>query len=464
MNEVWPAADEFSRSVKPRHASQTSLCPSVITHTIAIARILLANEIRPMNAMALPRLLSYGLESRLDRTLAGLSLSKDGWEEILRQSLRHSVAPLLYHRLKQADAGSLLPVEVWGKLQTLYLRSAAINGSMYRDLADALTHLHADGIAVIVLKGGYLARHVYDNIALRPMNDFDLLVKEADLLGANELLVKLGYRVSRNADTEALIAKYYHLPPLIKAGPIPVSIELHWKLERPSARFEIDAGGLWRRAQPAAFGEARISALCPEDLLLHLCIHASYHHQFRFGLRSLCDVAETIRRCNDRLDWEQLRERAEEWGAARCVYLTLHLARKLLEANVPYHVLRRLTPKEPKHSFVTMSEAFTLGDIGDPFIFRKFGSLWKNDRWQDKLLIVKNSALPAPKTMARLYPTSQGNTRFSYYIKRWKDLLRRFGPIVWQMLWKKKQMKNLVDDEKKRLGLKQWLADSKQGF
>lgn len=418
-----------------------------------------------MNAITLARLLSYGVNSQPDRILAGLTLSKDVWEEILRQSRRHGVAPLLYHRLKQAEAGSELPVEVWGKLQALYLRSAATNGSLYRELAEALECLQASGIAVIVLKGGYLARHVYDNIALRPMSDFDLLVKEADLLRANALLVELGYRISRNADTEALIAKYYHLPPLIKAGKIPVGIELHWKLEKPSARFEIDTGGLWRRAQPAAFGEARASALCPEDLLLHLCIHASYHHQFRFGLRSLCDVAETIRRCNDRLDWEQLRERAEEWGAARCVYLTLHLAHKLLEANIPDHVLRRLTPTELKYSFAAMSEAFTLGDIGDPFIFRKFGSLWKNGRWRDKLMIVKNSALPAQKTMARLYPASQGNGQFnSYYVKRWKDLLRRFGPIVWQMLRRKKQMKDLVEDEKKRLALKQWLADSKQGF
>ncbi len=190
-----------------------------------------------MKAIALSRLLSYGNESRLDRILAELSLSAAEWEEILRQSLRHSVAPLLYHRLKQAGSGSGLPVEVWGKLQRLYLSSAAINGSMYRDLAKALECLQANGIAVIVLKGGYLARHVYDNIALRPMSDFDLLVKEADLLRANDLLVELGYRVSRNADTEALIAKFYHLPPLIKAGKIPVGIELHWKLERSSARF-----------------------------------------------------------------------------------------------------------------------------------------------------------------------------------------------------------------------------------
>ncbi|MDL1877778.1 nucleotidyltransferase family protein, partial [Cytophagia bacterium CHB2] len=354
-----------------------------------------------MNAIALSRLLSYGNESPLDRILAELSLPAVEWQEILRQSRRHSVAPLLYHRLKQADAGSVLPVEVWGKLQSLYLRSAAINGSLYRDLAEALTCLQASGIAVIILKGGYLARHVYDNIALRPMGDFDLLVKEADLLRANDLLVELGYRVSRNADTEALIAKYYHLPPLIKAGKIPASIELHWKLERPSARFEIDTEELWRRAQPAAFGEARASALCPEDLLLHLCIHASYHHQFRFGLRSLCDIAEIIRHYHSRLDWEQLRERAEEWGVTKCVYLTLRLTNKLLEANVPHDVLQHLRPKELRHSFVAMSEAFTLGDIGDPFIFRKFGSLWKNGRWRDKLMIVKNSALPAQKTMAR---------------------------------------------------------------
>ena len=405
-----------------------------------------------MHAKTLARLLSYGVESPPNRTLAELRLSEGDWDEILRQSLRHGVAPLLFHRLKRAGASSLLPAAVWGKLQSLYLRSAAINGSLYRNLAEALNYLREKNIAVIILKGGYLAQHVYDNIALRQMSDFDLLVKEADLLRANELFLELGYRVTRNSDTELLIAKYYHLPPLVREGEVPIGIELHWKIERPSARFEIDTDGLWHRARPAAFAEAEAWALCPEDLLLHLCIHTSYHHQFRFGLRSLCDIAEMMRRCNNQLDWEQLQARANEWGAAKCVYMTLRLAAELLEANVPDTVLQRLKPNELKQSFVTMSEAFTLGEIGNPFIFRKFGSLWKSGRWQDKLMIVKNSALPEKKTMARLYPGSQGNGRFNfYYVKRWQDLLRRFGPLVWQMVRGKRQMTALVDDEKRRL-------------
>jgi Uncharacterised nucleotidyltransferase len=440
-------------------------CPAIaISQATAIARTYLFYQqmrIRPMNAMTLARLLFYGVDSRLDRVLAELQLSEKDWEEILRQSHRHGVAPLLCHRLKQAGVGDTLPVEAWQKLQTLYLRSAAINAGLYRNLAEALNYLHTKNIAVIILKGGYLAQHVYANIALRSMSDFDLLVKEADLMRANEFFLELGYRVTRNSDTEMLIAKYHHLPPLIKESEVPVGIELHWRLERPSARFEIDTEGLWRRAHPAAFAEAQALALCPEDLLLHLCIHTSYHHQFRFGLRSLCDVAETIRRCNNQIDWEQLQARANEWGATKCVYLTLRLAAKLLQANVPDTVLQCLKPKELKQSFVTMSEAFTLGDIGDPFIFRKFGSLWKPGRWQDKLMIMKNSALPAKNTMARLYPAAPSNGQFNfYYLKRWKYLLYRFGPIVWQMARGKKQMTVLVEEEKKRLALKQWLANA----
>jgi hypothetical protein len=411
-----------------------------------------------MHAKTLARLLSYGVETPPNQTLAELRLSEEDWDGILRQTLRHGVAPLLFHRLKRAGASSLLPAAVWGKLQSLYLQSAAINGSLYRNLAEALNYLREKNIAVIILKGGYLAQHVYDNIALRPMSDFDLLVKETDLLRANALFLELGYRVTRNSDTELLIAKYYHLPPLVREGEVPIGIELHWKIERPSARFEIDTEGLWRRARPAAFAEAEAWALCPEDLLLHLCIHTSYHHQVRFGLRSLCDVAETIRRCNNHFDWEQLQARANKWGATKCVYMTLRLAAELVEANVPDTVLQGLKPKALKQSFVAMSEAFTLGDIGDPFIFRKFGSLWKTGKLQDKLKIVKNSALPAKKTLARLYPGSQDNRRFSfYYFKRWRDLLHRFGPIVWQMVRGKEQMTALVEEEKKRLALKQWL-------
>lgn len=413
-----------------------------------------------MQAMTLARLLSIGGESRPDRILAELQLSAADWEEILRQSIRHGVAPLLHYRLKRAGASAQLPATVWEKLQILYLSSAATNASLYRDLVDALKFLLANGIEAIILKGGYLAQHVYDNIALRPMSDFDLLIKEADLPRANTLFFELGYRASGNSEAAMPIAKYHHLPPLLKKGEVPVGIELHWTLEKPSAGFNIDVAGLWRRARPAAFGNTNALALCMEDLLLHLCLHASYHHQFRFGLRPFCDVAVMLRRCHNQLDWEQLQTRANAWGVTKCVYVTLRLAAELLEANVPETVLQVLKPRELKQSFVAVSKEFTLQNIGDSFLWRKILALWNAEGWPDKLTILKNGALPEKNTMVRLYSAAPNSKLKLSYLKRWKELLCRYAPFVWQMLRRRKQLQVLLEEERNRQALKQWLTEA----
>ena len=56
--------------------------------------------------------------------------------------------------------------------------------------------------------------------------------------------------------------------------------------------------------------------LCPEDLLLHLCLHTGgdEHDPFLLGLRPLCDIDGVIRR--QTVDWDALGARARSWRAA----------------------------------------------------------------------------------------------------------------------------------------------------
>ena len=76
-------------------------------------------------------------------------------------------------------------------------------------------------------------------------------------------------------------------------------------------------------------------ALSPEDLLLHLCCHAPYHHQFEFGLRPFCDIARTIGRFQDRIEWRVVELRSREFHWHRGVRLALRLAKELVGAAVP---------------------------------------------------------------------------------------------------------------------------------
>jgi hypothetical protein len=59
--------------------------------------------------------------------------------------------------------------------------------------ADVIRALQAAGIRSILLKGPALARWLYDDRALRPYVDCDLLVSPADLEGAEQVLQDLGF-------------------------------------------------------------------------------------------------------------------------------------------------------------------------------------------------------------------------------------------------------------------------------
>ena len=75
--------------------------------------------------------------------------------------------------------------------------------------------------------------------------------------------------------------------------------------------------------------------LSPEDLLLHLCLHASFTHRFRVGLRACWDILETVNHYGQAIDWDLVVRRAQAWGIGRYVYLTLRLVRDLLGAGDP---------------------------------------------------------------------------------------------------------------------------------
>ena len=94
---------------------------------------------------------------------------------------------------------------------------------------------------------------------------------------------------------------------------------------------------------PVQFGASRTLGLSPEHLLLHLCTHASYHHGFEFGIRSLVDIAATIRRFGDALDWAVVERQCRTWRWQRGVGVSLSLARELCGATVPSTVLDSLS-------------------------------------------------------------------------------------------------------------------------
>ena len=280
------------------------------------------------------RLIVYALrldqEVRTDLRPSESELRGLNWEYVLERAGQDRIGPMLYRCLRDR-AG--VPVSVMSALERLYHSTGYFTARLQADLGQILRAFAEDGIETMVLKGGVLAEAVYGNPALRWMADLDLLVRENDICLADRRLRSLGWT--------PLEGQYsHHLPPYAREGSRGV-VELHRHvMYGPQFFKEIEE--LWRRARPIRVAGEDALALCPEDLLLHLCVHASYggHRQMNgLALHSAYDIARAVRQYREELDWRAVIGRADAYGMADFVYWALYSAWDVCGAPVPKEVL-----------------------------------------------------------------------------------------------------------------------------
>lgn len=398
----------------------------------------------------------------------GQPASPPEWDRLVERSIRYNVAPLLYRRLKALGSSpdpvpgnsntDAVPGSVLQRLRESYLQNALKNMRLYHELANTVRILHSEGIPVIVLKGAHLARIVYGNIALRRMCDLDLLVRKGDLPGTVERLLKAGYRPSKPFEIEDLCATRHHLPQLVKEGAAP--IEIHWTIHIPGSPFTVDVDGLWNRARPVIINDVQMMVLSPEDLILHLCLHAT-QHIFDIGLRPLLDLSETMRRYRGELDWEQLRLRSHQWRMSRPFYLMMYLLRELSGKAVPEELMILLEPDHFDTRFVAGCKAhiiMRLNGSGGPALTPDLAQFWKSGSFHDKLILFLEKIFPSRQRLAKYYHLKPDSSLiYLYYPVHLKYLLMRYSRTMWRLLHHDKEAVTLAGKENSQVVLKDWL-------
>lgn len=410
-----------------------------------------------MDRSRIDELLLYCLREVQDEAGDGSleTLSSADWDVLIEESGRYGIAPLLYHRLRTFHPDIPIPANVVARLRQAYLECSGRNMGLYHELGKVLGLLRHDNISVIALKGVHLATAVYRNIALRPMNDIDLLVKQTDLLRVQEILVEQGYIALK----EEIGCSREHLPPYKKKGSLPVDI--HFRIVGPPFSLRVDVEKLWVRAQMRSIQGIEVLTFCPEDLLLQLCMHASFNHSFNNGIRPLFDISHTIEHYAEELDWEQLLDRSKEWGVSKCVYLSLFLAKRFAGASIPGQIMKDLD---------VYNDSFHAAARAEELIFRKATSiaqnvnvnvakLFNNDRLLNRLIHAIRCAFPPKNTLANMQPPARNRLSVYFlYFFRIKGLLKRHRHTVWRLFLRDREMSTFAIFENKRNTLKDWLT------
>ena len=283
------------------------------------------------------------------------------WEFILKESIRHGVAPLIYETLRW-EGKFFSPIHQG--LEALYYATASKNLHLLRVAGETVRSLKEGGVRALPLKGVSLVERRYGNIALRPFEDIDLLIQKRDFSRARRVLEELDYHPPDYLLPDRFYLDYHFHLPFIKEKPKQVYLELHWDFTDRYMLFTPDMDAVWSRAS---------EVLHPEDELIYLAMHLEKHGYlnkllfkkkekeavaFIFNPLSgnrliwFVDLRLFLNHLKNQLIWENITEIARQWGARE----TLGSALFLLEALTGSRGLYGL-PCKPKEK-LTLTETF----------------------------------------------------------------------------------------------------------
>lgn len=265
-------------------------------------------------------------------------------EELVENAKQWNALPLLFHILGNDNIP--IPQSLRSLSRTQYIQNYLAAVLFLRELREVLSSLADRGVEVIVLKGAALTMNVYPSLGVRPMRDIDLLIHREDLAQVVEILRALGYQryppPARNG-----IEKFQGEVTWVKTGQFPMVIEPHWTLgpEYPYSG-RIEAQDLWHRARRVNLDGIDTLILCPEDSLLHTCLHL-FHHGQGFWLVPACDITGLIRHYESNFDWKAFLNRVIEFNLCLPVQYSLKKTYKVLHPPIPSSIFEGLSLYKP---------------------------------------------------------------------------------------------------------------------
>jgi len=388
-------------------------------------------------------------------------LSDVEWNAFHQAVQQKGFSPLLYRLLKELGDAVVVPESIMTMMHESVLTATTRNMLMLHEAGLILKALHSKKLEVIPLKGLFLVENVYKDISLRSFSDLDLLVHTDDLDSVIACMQGIGYHLETYYSTQDANKDIKHVPPMRK--PDGQLVEIHWSILEENEPFTITVDGFWARAVPARVAGVDVFSLSVEDLLLHLCVHLGYQHRLKIGLRGLYDIAEVLHHFMGEVDWQKVVEIAQEWGVERVIWLVLKLAEKLLGAEVPQDVYGRLmgeavADKVLAEARVQLLEGEGQGVVMTPDLAR----LATTHGVGEKLKVMLSRVFIPRQVMARLYNVSPKSPAIiGCYFRRFKELVKRYGPALKPVLSKDKAVMVGVTEEEVSKRLKEWMGKQK---
>lgn len=308
------------------------------------------------------------------------------WEILKDLADAHGLGPLLFWTTQKFAES--IPASYLAKLRAHYETNARKNLLLSRMLVEVQEVLQRAGVPSLAWKGATLAACAYCDLAHREFSDIDLLVHRRDILAAKEILSSAGFRPALEltaAQERSYLRIDNELP--FHRGTHENVLELQWRIVPHFYAVDFDLERQFERAVLTRIGDAEYRTLCPEDLLLTLCVHGAKHEWAR--LSWICDVAWLLRSQN--LDWSHIQHEAEMVGVERILLVTLALTRHFYGGSLPRFAQAEIADSlEVQRLTLQIADRIVHQralDISSPEYFLLMCRL--RERWRDRIRVVQ---------------------------------------------------------------------------
>jgi hypothetical protein len=248
----------------------------------------------------------------------------------------YRLLPLVYQNLRAHGVKDTL----MSRLKGIYRLTWYENQMSFHNMAALLRSFHQAGIQTMILKGAALTLLHYRDYGLRPMGDFDVLVRTEQASAAIALLTKLGWR-PKQGSSAALNEECFS----VRHGngfedAAGRQFDLHWHLLIECCYPHAD-DDYWDGAVPIELHDVSTCALNPTDQLLHVCVHGARWNRVP-PLRWLADAMTVIGASQSEIDWDRLMAQAQKRRLVLPLKDTLIYLRDVLGAPIPKSVLQSI--------------------------------------------------------------------------------------------------------------------------
>ncbi len=293
------------------------------------------------------------------------------------------LVPLLYRNLVRLGVGQ---TEI-GRYQGIYRKAWYENQLHLRDLRRVLAAMAAAGVECMVLKGIPLAVSYYEEIALRPMADLDILVHPSAATAAARALTDLGYSPAIDTAADLPVDFVNSINAANFVADSRSDVDVHWRVFLDYWREDAEAS-FWEASETAQAGDTKFRTMNASDLLLHACVHGIAWNPTP-PMRWVADAAMILRARGSDFDWKLASSRARVLGLA----LPFREALAYLETVIPDELTGvayraevralRSTRRERLHHRLAVSSPAKLW-VAEPlwyYYVRHFGPQSSSDGW-----------------------------------------------------------------------------------